>query len=178
MKKLIIVMVAVMTLPLGLAAQSEFDKYLNSDDVGAVVINKNLLGMVANISANDEDNEAKEFIEMAENIDEIRVFMTDKPSASNEMGDTVKKYLKKSKMDMLMQVKENGNKVDFYVKSTKNDEVVSELLMFVKGMDEDDTGFESVLVSMTGEIELAKIGTLVNKMNLPKELEKAEKEKK
>ncbi|NKI32623.1 DUF4252 domain-containing protein [Croceivirga thetidis] len=177
MKKIVVV-IAFLVMPFGLMAQSAFDKYLDSDDVGAVVINKSLLGMVANISANDKDEEAKEFIEMAENIDEIRVFITDKPSASKEMSETVKKYLRKENLELLMQVKEKDNKVDFYVKSTKNDEIVNELLMFVKGMDEDDTGFESVLVSMTGEIELAKIGTLVNKMNLPKELEKAEKGKK
>lgn len=176
--KYILILIAICLMPFSINAQSEFDKYLNSDDVGAVVINKNLLGMVASISANDEDKEAQEFIEMAENIDEIKVFMTDKPAASKEMAATVKKYLNKSKMDMLMQVKEKGNRVDFYVKSTKNDEIVSELLMFVKGIDDDDSGFESVLVTMTGEIELAKIGTLVNKMNLPKELEKAEKGKK
>lgn len=176
--KYILILIAICLMPFSINAQSEFDKYLNSDDVGAVTINKNLLGMVASISANDEDKETQEFIEMAENIDEIKVFMTDKPAASKEMAATVKKYLNKSKMDMLMQVKEKGNRVDFYVKSTKNDEIVSELLMFVKGIDDDDSGFESVLVTMTGEIELDKIGTLVNKMNLPKELEKAEKGKK
>lgn len=176
MKK-IVVLITTFLIPIVMMGQSEFDKYIDSDDVGAVVINKSLLGMVANMSANDADGEAKEFIEMAENINEIKVFMTDKPSASKEMSESVKKYLKKSKMDMLMQVKEKGNRVDFYVKSTKNDEIVSELLMFVKGMDEGDSGFESVLVTMTGEIELAKIGTLVNKMNLPKDLEKAEKGK-
>lgn len=176
MKKFIKVL-ALFMFPLAIMAQSEFDQYMNSDDVGAVVINKSLLGMVAKMSANKEDKEAREFIEMAENIDEIKVFMTDNADASSNISQSVKKYLKKNKMDLLMQVKEKDNRVDFYVKSTKNDEIVSELLMFVKGMDENDTGFESVLVTMQGDIELAKLGALVNKMNLPKDLKKAEKGK-
>jgi len=174
MKK-IIILTALAFLPFGLWAQSEFDKFADSDDIGAVTINKNLLGMVANMSSHSDDKDTKDFIEMAENIDEIKVFMTNKKSASETMAQTVKKYLKKTDMDLLMQVKEEGNRVDFYVKSTKNDEIVSELLMFVKGIDRN-SDFESVLVTMTGEIELDKLGALVNKMNLPKDLKKAKKD--
>lgn len=81
-------------------------------------------------------------------------------------------------MDLLMQVKEKDTRVKFYVKSSNNDEVVNELLMFVKGIDKGETNLETVLVTMTGKIELEKLGTLVNKMNLPKDLEKAGKAKK
>ena len=80
-------------------------------------------------------------------------------------------------MDLLMQARKEDARVKFYVKSTNNDEVVKELLMFVKGVDKEETGLESVLVTMRGAIELDKIGALVNKMNLPKDLEKAGKAK-
>ena len=52
--------------------------------------------------------------------------------------------------------------------------------MFVSGINSDDFGmhgrkFESVLVSLTGNIDLNKIGSLTKKMNLPEELNKAGK---
>lgn len=177
MKK-IIVLIAAVVFPFALSAQSDFDKYIDSDDVGSVIINKNLLGMVAKFSNDSNEKEAQEFIEMADNIDEIKVFMTSKSSASEDMASTVKKYLRKSNMELLMQVKEKDNKVDFYVKSSKNDEIVDELLMFVKSDESNGHDFNSVLVTMSGKIELEKLGALVNKMNLPKELEQAEKSKK
>ena len=54
--------------------------------------------------------------------------------------------------------------------------------MFVTGMNKikvDIKGhnIETVLVSLTGDIDLNKIGSLTNKMNLPKELKKAGKSK-
>ena len=50
--------------------------------------------------------------------------------------------------------------------------------MFVSGMnnlDVDVNGrrFETVLVSLTGDIDLNKIGSITNKMDLPKDLNKA-----
>ena len=177
MKK-IIILIAAVVMPFSVMAQSDFDKYIDSEDVGSVVINKGLLEIVANMSGDKNDKEAQEFIDMAKNIHGIKVFMTSKASASEDMEQTVTTYLKKSKMDMLMQVKEKDTKVKFYVKSSNNDEIVDELLMFVKGIDEDETSLETVLVTMKGKIELEKLGTLVNKMHLPKDLEKAEKGKK
>ncbi|MCK5441902.1 MAG: DUF4252 domain-containing protein, partial [Maribacter sp.] len=57
---------------------------------------------------------------------------------------------------------------------------VTELLMFVSGMknmevDVHGRKFETVLVSMTGDIDLNKIGALTKKMNLPHELNGAVK---
>jgi hypothetical protein len=47
----------------------------------------------------------------------------------------------------------------------------------MKNMDVDVNGrkFETILVSMTGDIDLNKIGSITNKMNLPDDLKKAKK---
>ena len=54
--------------------------------------------------------------------------------------------------------------------------------MFVTGIKDmdveiDDRKIETVLLTLTGDIDLTKIGSLTKKMNLPEELEKAEKKK-
>jgi len=96
------------------------------------------------------------------------------------MTTTAKRYIKKSSLESLMKVKEGNSRIDFYIKNGKNDNYVSELLMLVSGMDKKGkgTGFETVLVTMQGTIDLTKVGSLVNKMNLPKDLKKASKKSK
>ena len=77
-----------------------------------------------------------------------------------------------------MRVKDKDVNVKFYVKNGKNKDHVTELLMFVSGMENIEIGhngrkLETVLVSLTGDIDLNKIGSITNKMDLPKDLKKA-----
>lgn len=78
-----------------------------------------------------------------------------------------------------MKVKDDGSEVNFYVMEGKDSDHVSEMVMLVTDMEKrsGNANFETVLVTMTGDIDLTKIGSLVNKMNLPKDLKKAEKKK-
>ena len=92
----------------------------------------------------------------------------------------MEKYLKSSSLQELMRVKDKDANVKFYIKSGKDEDHVSELLMFVTGikngnLEINDRKFETVLLSLTGDIDLNKIGSLTQKMNLPSELNKAGK---
>lgn len=171
--------VTLFMLPFLGVAQTAFDKFENSDKIGSVTIDKGMMGIVASMSADEKDKEAQEFIALAKSIDNIKVFVSEDASASAEMKSTAKQYVKNASMESLMKVRDEDSNVDFYVKSGKDDDHVSELLMVVTGMDKTTKGvnLETVLVTMTGDIDLTKVGSLVNKMNLPKDLEKAEKKK-
>jgi hypothetical protein len=168
----------VLLSPMALSAQ--FEKFEKSDKIGSVTINKGMMGIVASMSADDKNKEAREFIELAKSINEIKVFISEDAKASADMTTTAKRYIKKSSLESLMKVKEGNSRIDFYIKNGKNDNYVSELLMLVSGMDKKGkgTGFETVLVTMQGTIDLTKVGSLVNKMNLPKDLKKASKKSK
>jgi len=172
-------LVVLFVFPAWATAQSAFEKLEDSDNIGTVTINKGMLGIVASMSADDADPETQEFLELAKSIKGIKVFVSEDNNASQMMASTAKGYIKSSKMESLMKVKDDDSHVDFYVKEGKDSDHVSEMLMLVRGMDKKAEGsnFETVLVSMKGDIDLTKIGSLVNKMNLPKELEKAEKKK-
>ena len=92
------------------------------------------------------------------------------------------KYLKKANLQELMRVKDKDVNVKFYVREGRNKDHVEELLMFVTGIgaiknDVKGRNIETVLLSITGDIDLNKIGTLTNKMDLPKELNNAGKTK-
>ncbi len=179
MKKIKLVL-AVALLPLVGFSQSMFDKYEDMDNVGTVVVNKSMIKLLGTIGEMSDDPEAKEFMEAAEGLHGIKVFITEDKGISTEMASTVKKYLKSSSLEELMRVKDKDVNVKFYIRNGKKKDHVSELLMFVSGMkniDVDVNGrkFETVLVSMTGDIDLNKIGSITNKMNLPDDLKKAEK---
>ncbi len=179
MKKVVVV-IAIAVLPIFGFSQSIFDKYEDMDNVGAIIINKGLIELASNIGAISDDAEAKEFMEVASGLSGVKVFMTEDAAVSADMANTVKKYLKSAKLEELMRVKDKDVNVKFYVRDGNKKDHVSELLMFVSGLENTKIGnhgrqLETVLVSLTGDIDLNKIGTLTNKMNLPKDLNKAGK---
>lgn len=175
--------VAIALLPALGFSQSIFDKYEDMDNVGSVIVNKSMIDLVSALGALDEaDEEAQEFLEIAKGLQGIRVFITEDHKVSTDMMATVNTYLKSSKLEELMRVKDKDANVRFYIKHGSKKDHVTELLMFVSGMTHSDVDFngrqiETVLVSLTGDIDLNKVGTLTKKMDLPKELNKAEKGK-
>lgn len=179
MKKIIVTIVMVMVCYIGFS-QSMFDKYEDLDNVSAVVVNSSMFRLLANIDVEVDDPEAQDFMDIAKSLKNLKVFITEDKSVSADMMSTMNKYLKSNSLEELMRVKDKEANVKFYIKQGKDEDHVSELLMFVTGMknvDMDVNGrkFETVLLSLTGDIDLNKIGSLTSKMNLPEELNKAGK---
>jgi len=182
MKK-IIVLIVMAVLPLTGFSQSIFDKYEDLDNVSAVVVNKSMFSLLAKMDVDVDDPEAQEYMDMAQSLSGLKVFITQDSKISADMKGEVDKYLKSSKMEELMRVKDKDANVKFYIRNGKDEDHVSELLMFVTGMKNVDVEvngrkLETVLLSLTGDIDLNKIGSLTKKMNLPEELNKAGKQKK
>ncbi|MDE3740724.1 DUF4252 domain-containing protein [Maribacter polysaccharolyticus] len=179
MKKITLIL-AIALLPFAATSQSIFDKFEDMDDVGSVIVNKGMIDLLTSIGSLDNDREAREFVEMAKGINGIKVFMTENKTVAADMSATVHKYLRSSDMEELMRVKDKGVNVKFYVKNGKKRDHVTELLMFVSGLKEmevdvNNRKFETVLVTMTGDIDLNQIGTLTKNMDLPDELNSARK---
>ncbi|MEO0571760.1 MAG: DUF4252 domain-containing protein [Bacteroidota bacterium] len=172
-------LVFIGTFPILVHGQSAFDQLEDSEKIGTVTISKGMLGIVANMSIDNADEETQEFLDLAKSIKEIKVFISEDKTASQKMKATAKGYIQSSKMESLMKVKDEGSEVNFYVMEGKDSDHVSEMVMLVTDMDKKSgrSDFETVLVTMTGDIDLTKIGSLVNKMNLPKDLKKVEKKK-
>lgn len=178
-KSLVVILIAIFPV-LGFS-QSIFDKYEEMDHVAAITINKGLINLVSAVDF-EGDEDAKEFMELAKGLNGIKVFVTEDKAVSADMTSTVKKYLKSSSLEELMRVKDKDVNVKFYVKEGKDDNHVTELLMFVSGFENTDIDIngrelETILVTLTGDIDLRKIGSLTNKMDLPKELNHAERGK-
>ncbi|PKA96682.1 uncharacterized protein DUF4252 [Flavobacteriaceae bacterium MAR_2009_75] len=179
MKKIVIIIVMAIMPVVGIS-QSLFDKYEDLDNVSAVVVNRSMFNLLSKIDVEVDDPEAQDFMDIAKSLNNLKVFITEDRSIASDMKIAVDKYLKSTKLEELMRVKDKDTNVKFYIRSGKDDDHVSELLMFVTGMQNADIDvngrkIETVLLSLTGDIDLNKIGSLTKKMNLPEELNEAGK---
>jgi len=110
------------------------------------------------------------------NLDNIKIFITEDKGVAARMKADVTKYVSStSGLNELMRVKDEGKNIKFYSKEGKNSSFVSELLMF---MDGDIDGKEGTMImSITGNIDLKKISKLTKDLNVPgsEELKNIEK---
>jgi len=157
MKKLIL-LVAIVTLPFANYAQtSVFDKFEEMDDVTTVVITKEAFKMASKFGGSSA--EAKEYVDMVKDLNNLKVFTTESSTIAKQMNDVVAGYLKSSKLTQLMRVKDKDANVKIYIKQGKDENHVSELLMFVSDM-QNKGNQEAVILSLTGEIDLNKISKI------------------
>lgn len=169
MKKLLILGILVIA-PFVTKAQDIFEKYEDNDKVTYVAMQPKMFQMLGKMSVSSEDPEAKEFFELVNSITSFKVITTDDASISKDVESWVNNRLKSSSFEELMRVRDGGSNVKFYVKDGKDSDHVKELLMFVTGMKDVDINgkkLETVLLSLTGDIDLRSVSKLTDKMDLP-----------
>lgn len=184
--KRIIIILAILVAPIATSGQSLFDKYEDKEEVTSVVLTKKVFSMLAGLKIEADDADAQEALDLVANVTGLKVLTTGDPSTSAAMKADVQKHLRSSNLEELMRIKDGDQTVKFYVKEGKDENHVKELLMFVTGLKDVMKGnditingekreLETVLLSLTGDIDLRKVSKLANKMDLPggKHLEKA-----
>ena len=169
--KIILVVVLVMSGWIA-NAQAQFDKFEDIDGVTSVVVTQKAFSLMSKIGSESDE----EYMDLIKNIESLRVFATESAEVAIQMEKAATSYLKSANLEKLMTVKEDGSNITIYVKEGKSEDFVKELFMFVK--DSDKTSKESVIISLTGDIDLNQIAKLTDKMDLPggEHLEKASKQ--
>lgn len=152
MRKLIITTVLAL-LPSLFFAQSAFDKFNDLDEVTTVVINKKSFDLLGKVKLKT-DEKTQKYVSQIQNIDNFKMFSTASVKVSEDMKQTFTNYRKKQNLEQLMSVKENGQNIQIYVKS-KDESKVTEFLMFIEGGDKK--GDETILLSLTGDFDLANL---------------------
>ena len=172
MKKLTLALLALI-VPFLSSAQN-FDKYESMKEVDAVVVTSKMFKLLTKIDLNADDPETQAYIDLIENLKEMKVLSTTKDDIRKQMATDVASFIKKGNMEELMRVSEDGKTVRFYYKPGKNDDYVSQLFMFMEGEEKNKP--MSVILNITGEINLAQVSKLANDFKIPggKELEKVE----
>jgi hypothetical protein len=155
-----------------LSAQSLFDKYARQEEVTSVVISESMFKLFANMQLVINDPDAQAFVDLAKEISSLRVLTTSDSTTAEALKEDAFSYVGSKKLMELMIVKDEESQVYFYADSGKGDRI-KELLMLVtelKNVNLNGRNFETVLLSITGDLEMEKIGLLASKMNLPEEL--------
>ncbi|WP_336068828.1 DUF4252 domain-containing protein [Mesoflavibacter sp. CH_XMU1404-2] len=185
-KSILIAVIALLMLPLSGMAQNVFEKYSDNENVTYVSIKPKMFQMLAKMDINTDDPEAQEYINMVNSITSFKTMATDDKDISSDIVKWVKS--RSASLEELMVVKDNGVNMTFYIKEGKDEDHVSELLMFINGLEAVTKNsnievngkkrtVETVVISITGDIDLNQISKLANKMDLPggDELEKKNK---
>jgi len=165
MKKLVI-LVALIVAPMLVNAQNAFDSFEDENDVTSVVVTKNMFKLLSTIDLDSSDPEAKEYLELVNNLDNIKIYTTENEEVAKRMDAAVAKYLADNKnLSELMRVKDDGKNIKFYSKEGKNDNFVSELLMHLTGNIDGEE--RTIIMSITGNIDLKQISKLTSDLNMP-----------
>ncbi|RLJ62510.1 uncharacterized protein DUF4252 [Lacinutrix venerupis] len=186
-KSLVVLALAILLMPLTAMAQTDiFEKYSNSDNVTYASIKPKMFQMLAGIDIETDSKEAQEYMKMVKSITSFKTLATDDKNVAGDIAKWVK--ARSGSLEELMEIKDDGVVVKFYVKEGRDENFVAELLMFVNGLDAvtkdldvnvngKKRGMESVLVSFTGDIDLNQLSKLINAFDLPggKELDKKKK---
>ena len=164
MKKtiLLIAFAIISTLSYG---QSSFDKLEDMDGVMSVVISKDAFEIISkfNFDSDKGSNEMTKVFKMIDDLNEFKTFSTDDPKIAIQMENMVKSEVNVKKLNELMRLKEDDSKVWIYVKKTSSKDLVSEVLMLVKGIDKKTNGMaKAMIISLTGTININKMSSLVD----------------
>lgn len=168
MKKLVLLLamgiLGISTLMAQSATDKIFDKYNGEEGFTVVTINQAMFEMVAKMDTTDE---GKEMTDMARSIESIRILAMDTIMEGVNLYTEVMDDLPKNNFKELMSVKEKDMDIKFMIQ--EKDGKVRELLMVIGGSKDDNA-----IISITGDINLAKMGSLARTMNI-KGMENLEK---
>ena len=163
MKK-IILLIALTITSMVTSAQSFFDALEDMDGVDMVVVNKDMFELLSKFNPDKmKDNEAMQIFAMINDLKSFKMFSTDDSFIADKMEIMTNTAIKKHNLTELMRIKEDDSRIKIYVKSTKNKEYVSEVLMFIKGIDKQTKGIsKSMIISLTGSIDITKMSDLAD----------------
>ena len=163
MKK-IILLIALTITSMVTSAQSFFDALEDMDGVDMVVVNKDMFELLSKFNPDKmKDNKAMQIFAMINDLKSFKMFSTDDSFIADKMEVMTNTAIKKNNLTELMRIKEDDSRIKIYVKSTKNKEYVSEVLMFIKGIDKQTKGIsKSMIISLTGSIDINKMSDLAD----------------
>lgn len=160
----IILLIALTVASMVTSAQSLFDTLEDMDGVDMVVVNKDMFELLSKFNPDKmKDNKAMQIFAMINDLKSFKMFSTDDSFIADKMEIMTNIAIKKHNLTELMRIKEDDSRIKIYVKATKNKEYVSEVLMFIKGIDKQSKGIsKSMIMSLTGVIDITKMSDLAD----------------
>ena len=118
-KALIVFAFALLMMPLTAMAQKDiFAKYSDNSDVTYVSIKPKMFQMLAKINVETDDKESQQFMDMVKSITSFKTIATGNKAIAGDITKWVKS--RSNSLEELMEVKDDGMVVKFYVKEGKD----------------------------------------------------------
>ena len=158
------ILISVLVFLMGLTAQAQdpFQKFEDMQNVASIVVNQKMLKMLSQFDLDTDDPEMKNYVDLVNSLNDIKFYSTNDTNTAKLMRVEFNKYLSMAKLDELMRVKDDGKDVQFYAKPGKSDDYVSEFVMFIDGINNND---DTVIAKITGNINLKEIGKIASSIN-------------
>ncbi|MFT5890944.1 MAG: hypothetical protein ACI9Y7_001043 [Dokdonia sp.] len=177
MKKIIITAL-VLVSSITMIAQTQFDKFESMKGVSSMVMNQKMFKLLSKVDLNSSDPEMQSYIELVNNLENVKMFTTTKEDIASQMGATMESYISSSSLEELLRATDEGKNVKFYYKPGSSDDFVKEFVMFLNG--DIDGEMRTVFFQVTGNIDLKQISKLAQELNFKgsealKDVDKAKK---
>lgn len=159
MKKLLSLLLLSCIVSVGYSQSKSFEKFKNKykghDDVNDITVSGNLFGLVGNIAELDEDDEDAQVVaRIAKNIQKLEVVTVPKniKEFDHDEVKNLRKGLKKEAYEVLIQVKDGKETIDFLAGPGKNS--IKNMLVLI----EEDDSF--VVLNIDGLLNLKDLSYL------------------
>ncbi|MDO9260417.1 MAG: DUF4252 domain-containing protein [Flavobacteriaceae bacterium] len=145
------------------AQASLFNKFEDLNEVSSVVVTQEAFKLMKNMGG--KTPEAKEYQDLINGLSELKVLTTVNTKIAADMQTTFNTYVNSGKLTELMRIKDKGSTVSFYIKKSAKEDIVYELVMFAS--NGNSAKKETVLMFLTGTIDLNKVYRLTEQMHIP-----------
>lgn len=172
MKRILIVAMLAVFGTIGVNAQPDaidrfFEQYQDDENFTMVFVSPKMFELVSKVASAELDEDLNYVVK---NLKSLKILQT-KVEPLQVYKDANSKIDTKD-YELLLTARDKGQNVNFYTKTSGNDDVVEELLLLVGGKD------EFVLLSFVGSLDLERIAKIAKKIDVDgaEHLEKLKKD--
>jgi hypothetical protein len=145
-------------------AQSFYDKYDGMERVSAVIVNKKMFSMMANVKIDTSDPETQQYLKLIKQLDNLAVFTTSDAKISADMKLVSEKHRINAGLKQIGEGVYVENNIKLWVKSGTIQNQIIELLMLSEQRNNEN---QTVLMSVVGAFDSNDITILMTKMKIP-----------
>ena len=161
-----------------LHAQDVFNRYATDADVTHLNVSPQMFQLLSKFKVSTSDPESQAFITMIQSLRHFRVMSTKNAVISSAMEEWLKKEIDQTPLESVLNITENGVKVQFAAVYVEGEATVNRLLMYVQGLQDymdneasiqlnTETRFDFVLLEIGGNIDLNQVALISQLVEIP-----------
>ena len=161
-----------------LHAQDVFNRYATDADVTHLNVSPQMFQLLSKFKVSTSDPESQAFITMIQSLRHFRVMSTKNAEISSAMEEWLKKEIDQTPLESVLNITENGVKVQFAAVYGEGEATVNRLLMYVQGLQDymdneasiqlnTETRFDFVLLEIGGNIDLNQVALISQLVEIP-----------